>query len=38
MRTHHHKGSQGALQQQPKNNAYQQYNNQYCFLEVYPTT
>ena len=38
MRTHHHKGAQGALQQQDRNNTYQQYNNQYYFLEVYPTT
>ena len=38
MRTHH-KGAQGALQcQQHRNNTYQQYNNQYHFLEVYPTT
>ena len=36
MHTHHHKGAQGALQQQPRNNTFQQYNNQ--FLEVYPTT
>ena len=31
MRTQHHKGAQGALQQQPRNNTYQQYNNQYNF-------
>ena len=38
MRTHHHKGAQGALQQQPRNNTFQSYNNKFYFLEVYPTT
>ena len=38
MHTHHHKGAQGTLQQQPRNNTYQQYNYQYYLLEVYPTT
>ena len=37
MRTHHHKGAQGTLQQQPKH-TFQPYNNQFYFLEVYPTT
>ena len=39
MRTHHHKGAQGPLQQQPRNNMFQPYNNnKLYFLEVYPTT
>ena len=38
MHTHPHKGAQGALQQQHRIIQYQQYNNQYYFLEVYPTT
>ena len=29
---------QGTLQQQPRNNMFQQYNNKFYFLEVYPTT
>ena len=40
MRSHHHKGAQCALPQPPtcRNNLFQPYDNQFYFLEVYPTT
>ena len=30
--------AQGTLQQQPRNNMFQPYNNEFYFIEVYPTT